>query len=177
MGVRMKLILKDDEPINLRPRRLASGEREEVNKHIDEWLEAGIIQPSVSDYASPIVFAKKKDESTRLCIDYRLLNKKIIKDRYPLPLVEDQLDALQDAKVFSTLDLKSGFFHVPVDESSKKYTAFVIPDGHYEFAKMPFGLCNAPAVFQKFINAVFRDLIRKKIVMVYIHGRSDHTIR
>lgn len=75
---------------------------------------------------------------------------------------------MQDAKVFSTLDLKNGFFHVPIDDASRKYTAFVVPDGHYEFVKMPFGLCNAPAVFQKFINAVFKDLIRQHIVLVYM---------
>lgn len=164
IGVRMKFFLKDDEPINLRPRRLTSAEKGEVNEHIDEWLETGIIRPSVSDYASPIV--KKRDGSMRICVDYRLLNKKIIKD--PLPLVEDQLDALQDAKIFSTLDLKSGFFHMPVDESSIKYTAFVVPDRQYEFTKMSFGLCNAPAVFQKFINAVFKELIRKQIVLIYM---------
>lgn len=168
IGIEMKLVLKDDEPVYLRPRRLGVAERTEVNAQIDEWLKNGIVRPSVSDYASPVVLAKKRDGTNRLCVDYRLLNKKIIKDRYPLPLIEDQLDALQGARVFSTLDLKNGFFHVKMDKSSMKYTAFIVPDGHYEFLRVPFGLCNSPAVFQKFVNAVFRDLIRDKVVLVYM---------
>lgn len=126
------------------------------------------MQPSVSEYASPVVVVKKKDGSNRLCVDFRLLNKKISKDRYPLPLIEDQLDALQNARIFSTLDLKNGFFHVQMDEASRKYTAFIVPDGHFEFLRVPFELCNSPAIFQKFINAVFKDLIREGIVLVYM---------
>jgi len=91
-----------------------------------------------------------------------------VKSRYPLPLIEDQLDFLQGAKIYSTLDLKNGFFHVSVEETSRKYTVFVVPNGHYEFLKMPFGLCTSPAYFQKYINAVFRDLTAERIVAVYM---------
>lgn len=146
--VRMKLVLKDDEPVNQKARRLSPSERDIVNKQINEWQEQGIVRPSSSDYASPVVLVKKKNGSHRLCIDYRLLNKKIIKDRYPLPLIEDQLDQLQDTKVFSTLELKNGFFHVRMDDASVKYTAFIVPDGQFEFLRVPFGLCNSPSVFQ-----------------------------
>ena len=83
-------------------------------------------------------------------------------------MIEDQLDSLQGSRVFGTLDLKNGFFHVPVGESSKKYTAFVVPTDQYEFLKMPFGLCNSPAVFQKFINMVFKELIAAEVVLTYI---------
>lgn len=139
-----------------------------MNAQIDEWKEEGIIRESVSDFASPVVLVKKKNRSHRLCVDYRMLNKKIIKDRYPLPLIEDQLDRLQSARVFSTIDLKNGFFHVRMDEASIKYTSFIVPDGQYEFLRVPFGLCNSPSVFQRFINAVFKDLVKQKIVLVYM---------
>lgn len=103
-----------------------------------------------------------------MCIDYRRLNKKIIKDRYPLPLIEDQLDRLQGAKLFPTLDLKNGFFHVPINEESKKYTAFIVPDGTFEFNKVPFGLCNSPAVFQRYVNNALRDVIEDGTAIVYM---------
>lgn len=166
--IKMKLILKDEEPVYQSARRLSPSERETVNAQIDEWIAEGIVRPSTSDYASPVVLVRKKDGSVRLCVDYRLLNRKIIRDRYPLPLIEDQLDRLQGAKLFSTIDLKNGFFHVKMDESSRKYTAFIVPDGHYEFLRVPFGLCNSPAVFQKFVNSVFRDLMRESVLLAYM---------
>lgn len=103
-----------------------------------------------------------------MCIDYRLLNKRIVRDRYPLPLIEDQLDRLQDTKIFSTLDLKNGFFHLPVEAKSVKYTAFIVPDGQFEFLRVPFGLCNLPSVFQRYVNAIFRDAIRDGTVLTYM---------
>ncbi|XP_076660361.1 uncharacterized protein LOC143363699 [Halictus rubicundus] len=168
VDVRMDIVLRDDEPVYQRARRLAPPEKDAVNEQIREWLRDGIVQPSLSDYASPVVLVKRKDGSARLCIDYRKLNAKIVKDRYPLPLVEDQLDALQGAKVFSTLDLKNGFFHAPVGKASRKFTSFVVPDGQYEFLRVPFGLCNSPAVFAKFINAVFGDLLRRRVILAYM---------
>lgn len=167
-GIKMTITVKDDEPIYQKARRLSPFEKEEVDKHVKQWLANSIVQPSLSDYASPVVLVKKKDGTTRLCVDYRKLNTKIIKDRYPLPLIEDQLDALQGSRVFSTLDLKNGFFHVPIDRDSRKYTAFIVPDGQYEFLYVPFGLCNSPAVFQKFINVVFKELTNKKKVIIYM---------
>lgn len=166
--IKMKIILKDEEPVYQKARRLSQFEKDIVNAQIDEWKRDGVIRESVSDFASPIVLVQKKNGSHRLCVDYRLLNKKIIKDRYPLPLIEDQLDQLQDARVFSTIDLKNGFFHVQVDDASIKYTSFIVPDGQYEFLRVPFGLCNSPSVFQRFINAIFRDLIKRKIVLLYM---------
>ncbi|GFX45285.1 retrovirus-related Pol polyprotein from transposon 17.6 [Trichonephila clavipes] len=138
--VTMRIILKDEEPVCQHPRRLAFTERQEVNKRIEEWLNEGIIRPSSAEYASPIVMVKKKDGSSRMCIDYRKLNEKLVKDKFPLIIIEDVLDTLQEAKVYSTLDLRNGFFHVDVDEDCRKYTSFIVPDGQFEFNKVPFGL-------------------------------------
>lgn len=168
VAVTLNLVLKDDIPVYERARRLAPIERDQVNDIIQKWLREGIIRPSTSEYASPVVIVKKRDGTIRLCIDYRKLNRKIIKDRYPLPVIEEQIDRLQGSTFFSTLDLKDGFFHVPVEEKSRKFTAFIVPDGQYEFLKTPFGLCNSPAVFQRFINAIFRDLSTKGIVLTYL---------
>jgi len=121
---------------------------------------------STSDYASPIVLVINKNEESRLCVDYRMLNKKIVRDRFPLPLIEDLLDRLQRAVVFSTLDLRNGFFHVSVKEESIKYTSFIVSDGQFKFLKVPFGLLNSPAVFQRHIRAVFRQLITDGTVQV-----------
>ncbi|GFS71119.1 retrovirus-related Pol polyprotein from transposon 17.6 [Trichonephila clavipes] len=104
----MRIILKDEEPVCHPPRRLAFTERQEVNKQIEEWFNEGIIRPSSSEYASRIVMVKKKDGSSRMCIAYRKLNQKLVKDQFPLPLIEDVLDTLQETKVYSTLDLRNG---------------------------------------------------------------------
>lgn len=166
--VTLKITLSDLEPVYRSPYRLAPVEKEVVAKQIEEWLQEGIIRNSKSDYASPIVVVKKKDGTNRLCVDYRKLNSKIIKDRYPLPIIEDVLEGFCNARVFTTLDLKNGFFHVDIDETSIKYTAFVTPGGHYEFRKAPFGLCNSPAVFQRYVNTVLRELIQENVVVAYM---------
>lgn len=111
---------------------------------------------------------KKKDGSARICVDYRKLNKKVVKDRFPTPHMEDAIDSLQDALVYCTIDLRNGFFHVPVSEQSMKYLAFITHSGQYLFRKTPFGCCNSPAVFHRFIHDVFHDLIMTKIVIVYM---------
>ncbi|GBN90658.1 Transposon Ty3-I Gag-Pol polyprotein, partial [Araneus ventricosus] len=111
----MRIILKDDVPVYQPARRLSFPENQAVNKQIDEWLDQGIVRQSSSEYASPIVLVKKKDGTARLCVDYGKLNRKLVKDHFPLPLIEDVLDKLQDAKVYYTLDLKNGFFHVEVN--------------------------------------------------------------
>lgn len=131
------IILSDEVPVYQRPRRLAPSEKVAVDRQVEEWLSEGIIRHSCSDYVSPVVLVAKKDGTLRLCIDYRALNKKIIRDRYPLPLIDEQVDQLRDAVIFSTLDLRNGFFHVPMDENSIKYTSFVTPSGQYEFLRTP----------------------------------------
>ncbi|GFV96508.1 retrovirus-related Pol polyprotein from transposon 17.6 [Trichonephila clavipes] len=167
-NVSMRIILKDDIPVYQPARRLSFSENQDVNKQIDEWLEQGIVRPSSSEYASPIVLVKKKDGTTRLCVDYRRLNRKLVKDRFPLPLIEDVLDRLQGAKVYTTLDLKNGFFHVDVNEDCKHLTSFVVPDGQFEFNKVPFCLSTSPSVFQRYVYSIFRELMQKSIVIIYM---------
>lgn len=167
-NIQMTITTTDTQKIYAKPRRLPFSERKIVETQVERWIEEGIAEPCSSEYASPVVVVKKKDGTPRVCVDYRAINKIISKDRYPLPLMEDVLDQLQDARVFSTLDMKNGFFHVDVEEASRKYTAFVTSNGHYRFRKVPFGLCNSPAVFQRFVNEIFKDLTVKGIALPYV---------
>ncbi|KAK3086715.1 hypothetical protein FSP39_022396 [Pinctada imbricata] len=153
-----KINTSDTQPIKQAPRRLPEHMHEEVNKHIDAMLERKVIQPSKSPWSSPIILAKKKDGSTRFCVDYRRLNEVTIKDAYPLPLIQESLDHLSGARWFSTLDLCMGYWQVLVQENDRPKTAFASRRGLYEFSVMPFGLCNAPATFQRLMESVFRGL-------------------
>lgn len=166
--VQLRITLRDDVPVAQRPRRLAVVEQQEVERQVKQWLIDGVIRVSHSEYASPLVLVKKKDGSTRICVDYRLINKKMVKDEYPLPIIEDHIDKLATARVFSTLDLKNGYFHLTVHEDSVKYTAFVTHNSQFEFLKAPFGLSVCPKVFTRFITAIFRDFIEKGHVLVFI---------
>jgi len=103
-----------------------------------------------------------------MCVDYRVLNKVLARENYPLPLIEDQLDALRGKKYFSTLDLKDGFYHVAMAAESIKYTSFITPLGQFEFVRMPFGIKIGPQMFQRFVNQIMADLIRKGSVVVYM---------
>ncbi|GFX53263.1 retrovirus-related Pol polyprotein from transposon 297 [Trichonephila clavipes] len=168
VNIELDIALTDDEPIFHKPRRLPFAERDIVDAQVDEWVKNGIVEPCSSPYTSQVVVVKKKDGKSRVCIDYRRLNRKLIKDNYPLPLIDDILDCLQNAKIFTTLDLKNGFFHVAVNERSRKFTSFVTHNGQYQFRRMPFGLSTCPSTFMRYINAIFRHLISKSIVLPYM---------
>jgi hypothetical protein len=150
----MKIELLSKVPVTCHPRCFAETERQEIREIVDELLRNKIIQESNSPYASPVLLVKKKNGESRLCVDYRQLNNITVKDRYPLPQIEDQLMRLSGFKYFSSLDLFAGYHQVPMSEESVPYTAFVTQDGQYEYLRMPFGLCNAPAVFQRMMNNV-----------------------
>ncbi|GFU49934.1 retrovirus-related Pol polyprotein from transposon 297 [Trichonephila clavipes] len=166
--IELSITVTDDKPIYHSPRRLPFTERDIVDKQIDEWIQNGVIEPCSSAYASQVLVVRKKDGSPRVCIDFRKLNRVLVKDHYPLPLIEDILDKLQDTRVFSTIDLRNGFFHVPVNKQSRPYTSFVTQNGQFQFLKMPFGLSTCPSTFQRFINTVFRDLVVQGIVLPYM---------
>ena len=121
-------------------------------------LDSNIITPSSSPWASPMVLVRKKDGSLRFCVNYHKVSAITRKDAYPLPLVDDTLDTLACCKCFTTLDLVSGYWQVEVDKKDREKTAFTTPDGLFEFTKMPFGLCNAPATFQRLMDLVLAGL-------------------
>lgn len=147
------------------PYRLSEEERRLVRERISKLIEAKIVRPSNSPFASPILLVKKKDGSERLCVDYRELNKNTVADRFLLPLIADQIARLQKAKYFISLDMASGFHQIPIHPNSTEYTAFVTPDGQYEYITMPFGLKNAPSVFQRAIFKALGDLAYSYVVV------------
>lgn len=152
--VQMEIELTDSKPVVYRPYRLSYSERELVRSMVQEMIEADIVCESTSQYASPILLVKKKTGEKRLCVDYRALNSRTKKEHYPLPLIDDQLDMLAGHSLFITLDCASGYYQLPIIESSQDKTAFVTPDGQYQFKRMPFGLANAPSVFQRAMNKI-----------------------
>ncbi len=130
-------------------------------------LDRGVIKPCQSSWASPVVLVTKKDGTTRLCVDYRKLNDVSKKDTYPFPRIDDALDALHGSMYFSTLDLYSGYWQVEMDQRDIDKTAFVTRQGLFRFTVMPFGLCNAPATFERLMELVLKDL-NWKICLIYL---------
>ncbi|XP_041563238.1 uncharacterized protein LOC121466815 [Drosophila elegans] len=141
-------------PFRQSPSRFAIAEEKDVEKQIDEWLAAGIIRPSTSNFSSRLVLVTKKDGTRRICVDFRILNKMVLRDCFFVPVNDDVLEKLQKARYFTVMDLKNGFFHVAIEEDSKKYTAFITKSGLYEFNRTPFGLRNSPAVFIRYVNHI-----------------------
>ncbi|UYV64788.1 K02A2.6-like [Cordylochernes scorpioides] len=156
--IKHKIDTGDHAPTKQRPYRVSGMERKIIQQEVYRMMKQDIIQFSESPWSSPVVLVKKKNGSWRFCVDYRRLNKITKKDVYPLPRVDDALDNLSGARYYSSMDLRTGYWQIEVDEHDREKTAFITPDGLYEFRVMPFGLCNAPATFERMMDTVLKEL-------------------
>jgi len=157
----------DAVPIRQRPRRVPFAKEAEISRQLEEMLKPGIIEPSSSPWASPVTLAPKSDGSWRFCNDYQRLNDVTVKDSYPLPRMDDLFDILRGTEWFSIIDMKSGFWQVEMHLDDKEKTALCTTGGLWQYNVMPFGLCNAPATFERLMENVLRDIIGK-IGLVYM---------
>ncbi|GKE30857.1 putative reverse transcriptase domain-containing protein [Tanacetum coccineum] len=167
-------------PVARAPYRLAPSEMKELSEQLKELSDKGFIRPSSSPWGAPVLFVKKKDGSFQMCIDYRELNKLMVKNRYPLPRIDDLFDQLQGSSVYSKIDLRSGYHQLRVREEDIPKTAFRTRYGHYEFQVMPFGLTNAPAVFMDLMNRVCKPYLDKFVIvfiddiLIYSKNKQEH---
>ena len=176
-----RIELSENKPPSIQPiYRMSPKELETLREELDDLLKKNHIQPSKSPFGAPVIFVRKKDGSLRLCVDYRALNKITIKNRYPLPRIDDMLDQLGGAKIFSKIDLRSGYHQIRIHPSDIEKTAFRTRYGHYEFRVLPFGLTNAPATFMTLMQDIFRPLLDKCMViyvddiLVYSRTKEEH---
>ena len=166
-------------PISKRPYRMDVKDLVELKKQIEELLEKGFIRPSSSPWGAPVLFVNKKDGSRRMCVDYRSLNEVTIKNKYPLPRIEDLFDQMNGAKIFSKIDLRSGYHQLKIRAEDVPKTAFTTRYGLYEFLVMSFGLTNAPAYFMNLMNKVFMEYLDQFVVVfiddILIYSSNEET--
>ncbi|XP_050881245.1 uncharacterized protein LOC127084776 isoform X1 [Lathyrus oleraceus] len=167
-------------PISMAPYRMSAVELTELKSQLEDLLEKKFIRPSVSPWGAPVLLVKKKEGTMRLCVDYRQLNRVTIKNRYPLPRIDDLMDRLVGASVFSKIDLRSGYHQIRVKTEDIQKTAFRTRYGHYEYSVMPFGVTNAPGVFMEYMNRIFHPYLDKFVVvfiddiLVYSKSEEEH---
>ena len=160
--------------------RMSPTELDELKKHLNDLVSHGFIRVSKSPFGAPVLFVKKKDGSIRMCVDYRALNKITIKNKYPLPRVDELFDRLLGAKYFSKIDLRSGYHQVRIADEDVHKTAFRTRYGHYEFLVLPFGLTNAPATFMNMMQNIFKDQLDNSVIvflddiLIYSKNKNDH---
>jgi hypothetical protein len=173
-------LVEGSKPVNQRLYRLPFHQKNAMEELIKQKLDSHMIKPSISPYSSPVILVKKKDGSWRMCVDYRALNSNTIENKYPIPIIEDLLDELFGATVFSKIDLRFGYHQIRMKESDIEKTAFTTHLGHFEYVVLPFGLTNAPATFQTLMNYVLAQFLRKFAlvffddILVYSKTMSEH---
>jgi hypothetical protein len=169
-------LLPGVQPFRLRPYRYTPSQKDEIEKQVTHLLKTNMIKESSSPFASPALLVKKKSGEWRLCVDYRRLNAYTVKNKYPLPVIEELFEELFEAKWFTTLDLRSGFHKIMVHEDDQYKTAFQTHHGHFEYKVMPYGLTGAPATFQFVMNHILAPLLRKCVVVfiddILIYSKS-----